>query len=170
MRKLKANLSASSLTQLAKDFKSYIGSFDYKCDLMIEKLISAGIPVVESTMQGFKGDSSRAYNYYYEIHRKENSAYGKLVVENEDILFIEFGAGIYWNMGGDSHPKEKEFGYGVGTYPGQTHAFDDEGWWYWDGTKRIHSFGTQAAMPIHNTYLEMANRVIDIAREVFGNG
>jgi hypothetical protein len=142
MRKFKADLSASSLKRLAKDFKSYVGTLDYKCDMMVERLISVGIPVVEANMQGFDGDSSHTFNYYFEIHRSEGYAYGKFIVENEDILFIEFGAGIHFNKG-ESHPQAKELGYGVGTYPGQTHAFDDEGWWYWDGIRRHHSFGTR---------------------------
>lgn len=172
MRKISIPLSVSGIENAIKEFKTYTNSFDLKCERLIERLIEVGIPVIERNIGSFKGDSSRNSNVYFELHRfpNEKSAWGKLVAQNEDILFIEFGAGIYWNRGRQSHPQEREFGYGVGTYPGQTHAFDENGWWYWNGFRRTHSYGTESTMPVYNAYVEMRDRVLDIAREVFGNG
>ena len=44
---------------------------------------------------------------------------------------IEFGAGIHYNKS-SSNPKSKDFKLGVGTFPDQTHAFDSNGWYYWE--------------------------------------
>lgn len=172
MRKLTAGLSADSLTRLAKDFKTYINSIDLKCEKFVERLINeVGIPVIEANIASAEGDSSKDCNTYVEIRRQPNKEVSAtLVVQNEDILFIEFGAGIVLNRNKPSHPQERELGYGVGTYPGQTHAFDDEGWFYWNGHRRIHSYGTEATMPVYNAYKEMVDQVERIAKEVFANG
>ena len=62
-------------------------------------------------------------------------------------------------------------GYGVGTFPGQTHAFQEEGWWFKDEEtdKWIHSYGVQATMPMYNASIEMRQKVTEIAKEVFAD-
>jgi hypothetical protein len=169
MRKLKATLSADGLKKLARDFRTEVGSFNLKCDTFVERLIEIGIPVVEENITSFKGDSSKNWNYYYEIHREKDSAWGKLIIEDKDILFIEFGAGIHYNNG-NAHPQASELGYGVGTYPGQTQAINPGYWWYKDNGGVHFSLGTEATMPVYKAYAEIVSRVGEIAREVFGNG
>lgn len=172
MRKMKAVLSTKSLRQLSNEFKTYVNTLDLKCERLIERLTAEGIKVVDQNMASFKGDSSRSYSTYVSIHRVPNkSVSATLVVENEDILFIEFGAGIHYNNSKVKNEKAAELGYGVGSYPGQTHAFNDKGWWYTDEAgNSIHSYGTEATMPVHKAYKAMVEQVIDIAKEVFANG
>ena len=172
MRKFQSDLSASSLAKLASDFKAYVSSLDYKCELLVRRLIEeVGLTVVQDNMNAFKGDSEKSYNTFFELHRyPDKGAYGKLVIENEDILFIEFGSGIYYNNG-NSHPQAKEFGYGIGTYPGQKNAINPGYWWYKDDNDNLRfSLGTEATMPVYKAYAEMISKVGIIAREVFGNG
>lgn len=172
MRKFKAGLSVSSINNMIKDLESYISNLDLKCEKLIDRLITeVGIPVVERNITSFKGDSNKEYNTYFELHRYPNKgASGKLVIEDKDILFIEFGAGIKYNNG-NTHPQASELGYGVGTYPGQTHAINPGYWWYKGDDGNLHfSMGTEATMPVYKAYAEMVNQVGTIAREVFGNG
>lgn len=86
------------------------------------------------------------------------------------LLGIEFGAGIYYNKKPDINPNANEFGYGVGTFPGQAHAFDERGWYYWDEKTQMwkHSYGVKATMPMYSAYIEMKPKIKTIAREVFG--
>lgn len=167
MRKLKAELSAKSLDNLVKEIKNYQASLPTKCRIFIDRLANEiGIPVIKENIATAKGDSDKNSNCVFQWHETKHGAYGTLVVENKDILFIEFGAGIIYNKG-KKHPKADEFGYGVGTYPGQIHAFDEEGWFYWDGTKRIPSKGTEATMPVNKAYISMVDGIVRIAKEVF---
>lgn len=172
MRKFKANLSPASLDNLVREVTTYISSLDQKCELLVRRLIEeVGLKVVQENINAFKGDSKKSYNTYFELHRyPEKGAFGKLVVENEDILFIEFGAGIHYNNG-NAHPQAHDFGYGVGTYPGQKNAINPGYWWYKDddGGLRL-SLGTEATMPVYKAYAEMITKVGIIAREVFANG
>lgn len=173
MRKIQVELSVDGIQKATREFRSYIATLDSKCERFVERLIAdVGLRVVETNMNSFKGDSDHNYSTYFELHRQpnEHSAWGKLVVQNKDILFIEFGAGIHYNNG-NAHPQAREFGYGVGTYPGQKNAINPGYWWYKDDGGDLHfSMGTEATMPMYRAYTEMINQVGTIAREVFGNG
>lgn len=173
MRKMKAVLSTKSLRQLSNEFNTYVNTLDLKCEQFTERLINeVGIPVININMSSFKGDSEHSYQTFIEIHRQPNKGVSaRLVVQNEDILFIEFGAGIHYNNSKAKNEKAAELGYGVGSYPGQTHAFNNKGWWYTDEAgNSIHSYGTEATMPVYNAYREMVDQVERIAKEVFANG
>lgn len=58
---------------------------------------------------------------------------------------------------------------GQGTFPGQTHAFDSNGWKWQDldGTWH-HSNGITPTTPMYKATMSMYAQVVAIAREVFG--
>lgn len=93
-------------------------------------------------------------------------------IENEGyapfntLLAVEFGAGIHHNP--KQNPKSQEMGYGVGTFPGQTHAYED-GWYYVGKDDKIHyTRGVKATMPMYNATVEIAEKIQETAKEVFG--
>ena len=83
------------------------------------------------------------------------------------LLAVEFGAGIFYNS--KENPKAPELGFGVGTYPGQIHAFED-GWYYWDDKTETwrYTHGIKATMPMYNAEQQIIQQYVKIAREVFG--
>lgn len=96
--------------------------------------------------------------------------------ESEAILFLEFGAGVI----GYGHPEPQ--GYGPGTYPGQTHALDPNGWWFETDDPNLairtskktgkmygHSYGTPAYMPMYSSVKALEMEFKAIAQEVFSN-
>lgn len=90
-----------------------------------------------------------------------------LQFSSEQALFIEFGAGIRYNEG-NQHPLAKKYGYGVGTYPNQTHANDKKGWAYFGRDGRWHhSYGTEGTMPIYSAGVDMRAKLVEIAKEVY---
>jgi hypothetical protein len=87
-------------------------------------------------------------------------------MSGKDALFIEFGAGIYYN--GSDPPHAQEFRYGVGTYnPASDNAFNPDGWYYWTGTERKHSYGTEGTYPMYHAAETARNNAIKNAIEVF---
>lgn len=79
----------------------------------------------------------------------------------EDLLFIEFGAGVHFNQNphGSPHPKGVELGYTIGDYSDLHHGLEDE--WSWlDPSGEWHkSHGTSAVMPMAFAAVEVgANR------------
>lgn len=163
-------LTPKALSGMANYITSYSREFATKNRLFVERLATLGIPIVDEKIRDAKGDSAKGYSKYIEISDGgDGISTARLVVQNKDILFIEFGAGIRYNQG-DAHPQAREFGYGVGTYPEQKHAFQMYGWYYIDHGVKIHSYGTEATMPVHSASLEIQSQIIDIAKEVFGFG
>lgn len=94
----------------------------------------------------------------------------RLKFSGEQVMFIEFGAGFYYNTNSDINNWAEQFGYGVGTYPNQVHANDESGWSYQADTGEwIHTMGTEATAPLFNAIQAIItkNRFAEIAREVY---
>lgn len=87
---------------------------------------------------------------------------GTRVAEVSPMLMAEFGSG--WL----SKVLDNVEGVGQGTFPGQTHAFDKDGWWWEtpDGEKH-HSIGEAPTYPLHSALFTMMFEVDRIAKEVF---
>jgi hypothetical protein len=110
-------------------------------------------------------------SYYTEIiYNKNGDITGASVrLSGDKVLFIEFSAGITY--GSNNYPLPSGSEYGVGTYPGQTHAFSPYGWWYTDersGETR-HSYGNRAYMPMYHAEQAVIIAVRKIAKEVFSS-
>ena len=162
-------LNTSSISELISNLKSYQKELTGKNALFVQRLAKAGIPVIDSTIAMTRGDANPSHRAYVkELPSSGDVVRCSLVLEGEDILFFEFGAGIYYNASDPSHASK--FGYGVGTYPNQTHAFDDNGWWYTDelGVSH-HSYGTEATSPMLHASYEIIAKIRQIAREVYGS-
>lgn len=93
-------------------------------------------------------------------------------------LFEEFGSGKWNYRGSASAEKGKLFlptsvdkrEYGRGSFPDQTHAFD-ESWWYKDLQGEWHqSSGYRPNAPLYMAYLEISRNAERVIREVFNNG
>ena len=82
------------------------------------------------------------------------------------LLMAEFGAGLRAERSSSKYAAK--MGMGTGTFPGQTHAFDPEGWYYKDLEGNWHhSYGVYASMPMYHAYMEMYDQIAQTAREVF---
>lgn len=159
-------LNTKSVNKLLTSLKAYQKSFSAKNMLFVERLAELGIPVIDSTMARTRGDANPSHDTEISISQIGNVVKGTLTLSGEDILFFEFGAGIYYNQSDPEHASK--FGYGVGTYPGQTHAFNDDGWWYTDDAGIAHhSYGTEATSPMLRASHEMIVNIRKIAREVY---
>lgn len=98
--------------------------------------------------------------------KEEVDKYGNAYPPFSTILAIEFGAGIHFNS--TPNPNADKFGLGVGTFPGQIHAFEDM-WFYWDEIDQMWkpTHGVKATMPMYNAQMELINNSIKIAKTVF---
>lgn len=94
-----------------------------------------------------------------------------VIASGEEAVFIEFGAGVYYNGGAGTspHPKGEENGFLIGEYgkgqgkknvwalPGSSHEYP------------ILTHGTPAAMPMYHGVQEVLTILVDLAKEVFGS-
>ena len=165
------SLEVKGLDKIIKTIDNYTKSLNGRMETFVERLMNVGIPVIDqnytkSMSRVTTEDYSLQHSTRVEVKNEGEYISATLYVEGEDLAFIEFGAGIYFHT--QDHPKASELGMGVGTYPNQTHAFDDF-WWYIgeDGVKHF-SRGTGASMPIFKASEEMQRQFLTIAKEVFG--
>lgn len=185
--KLKLNaFSLSDFTDAQKKVLAYRNGLIQKCGIFVQKLANKGILVGEQVL----GDSDEGYSRYitfgvdleYSKYKCKGLMYAtntgiiksqwmtKDGVKEADVsplLMVEFGAGLRANnawAATASHGKG-----GTGTFPGQTHAFDPEGWWYQDlGGEWHHSYGVTPTMPMGHALSEMMDQIHSTAMEVFG--
>ncbi len=163
-------LSTKSIGKAIQQLEQYKKSLIEKNHIFVERLADIGVPVIDKNMRVGVGDSDREHSTEIVITGTGDTVEGKLILSGKDILFWEFGAGTHFN-GGNQNPKANEFGYGPGTYPGQTHVPIPGYWFYYDEDNNKHfSRGTEATMPMYKASREIIEKMNQIAREVFGSG
>lgn len=174
-KKIKMGLSLSSINQAIQEVLQYKADLNHKIRTLCQRLVEIGrVTAVE-----YIGESSLGGTVRVTIDISSTTTGCKAVVVAvgqtktsagyapvNTLLLIEFGAGIRYNPA--PNPKAGEYGMGVGTYPGQMHAFDPDGWYYWgEDEEWHHSYGIKATMPMYNAAKTIRERVVLIAREVF---
>lgn len=167
--KMQISLSKSSVQKALSQAREYQRQLNNKNRLFVKRLAESGIPVVDQNIDRADGDSDKYHDTKVIVNSYGDYSWARLQVSGKDILFIEFGAGIYYNN--SPIPHASSFGYGIGTYnPGSDNAFNPDGWWYRDSSGiSQHSYGTEATMPMLKASSAIISNIRRIAREVYGS-
>ena len=158
-----------SIQNCIKQIEAYRDDLSRKCELFVRRLAELGFPVIDSNIAAAQGTSDKNHNTYIKINSFGSYSQAELIVEGQGILFIEFGAGIYYNgsAAASPHPLGKEFGYTIGSY-GQGKG-KQSAWGYYDKSGAlVITHGTEATMPVYKAGLEIRKQMLKIAKEVFG--
>jgi len=165
---LEATFSEEGLRSLARQIHNYRAGIESANDRFVRRLAEEGFDIAQMSIQS-SGHYDRdkpigTLDIISDESGKVSSC--RLVFSGEQVLFVEFGAGFYYNT--KENPWSDTYGYGVGTYPGQTHANDPGGWSYHgNDDKWHHTRGTEATMPMYNASVDMRSKIIKIAKEVY---
>lgn len=176
-KKFSEELSVKGIEALKRQLLQYKDSLPVKCEKLVSRLLQSGVEVSQSKIS--ESPLGKYVTVTTNISAENMGCNGILLakgaVKEQDgyepfsiLLAIEFGAGIHFNP--TPNPLiSSEFPYGVGTFPGQTHAYQDT-WFYWDENtqewKPTH--GVKATMPMYNADMEIIQNVVKFAKEVFG--
>lgn len=177
-RKFKVDiLSQSSIKNLQKELTKYRGSLQDKSVELAKRLSDIGLRVTDLKIN--ESPLGKYVSVQSSISEEEAGCRAVIMTTGKIfqspgfppfnvMLAIEFGAGIHYND--KENPYSKKMGFGVGSFPGQMHAFDKEGWFYWDDTAQgwRHSYGVKATMPLFYAYNEIFEKAKAAAKEVFG--
>lgn len=171
----KSDLSVSGLNDLKRQLLQYKDELPMKCEILVSRLLQSGVAVSQARIS--ESPLGKYVTVTINISTDKMGCKGILlakgaVKESEGyapfsiLLAIEFGAGIHYNP--TPNPNADKFGLGVGTFPGQVHAFEDT-WFYWDENtqewKPTH--GVKATMPMYSADMEIIQNVVKITKEVF---
>lgn len=166
---IKGTLSVKSIKQMQRELERYRQSIVDKNAVFLSRIAQAGIEVIDEKIAESRGDSDKNHNTRFVVRTFDGHSEAKLVCEGVDILFIEFGAGVHYNgpAGSSPHPLGPEFGYTIGSFGEGNGKYDN--WGYYDESGALHiSHGTEATMPMYHAAETMRQKVIEIAKEVFG--
>lgn len=167
-RTININLfDSGSIDKAIQEIRHYQNNLQRKVQIFVDRLAREGLQVVRSTMESIPDEEKGSY--YTEIVNTTNGdIIGAAVrLTGDQVLFIEFSAGIRY--GTSSYPLPSGDKYGMGTYPGKGHWNDPNGWWYIDERgEKHHSYGNRAYMPMYHAEQSIIKQVRRIAKEVFG--
>lgn len=169
-KRIRISLSEKSIRNAINEIEVYKRQFVERNEVFVRRLAELGIPVIDQNIAAAQGDSDKSHNTYIKINSFGSYSEAKLVVEGVDLLFIEFGAGVYYNgsAGTSPHQKGEEFGYTIGSY-GKGQGSKDFWFYYADTGEAVMSHGTEATMPVFRASQEIIQNIRGIAREVFGS-
>lgn len=171
-------LSVKSVEKAIRQLKSYKQWLRNKTTELVKALAEVGIPVIETNVaeagytfdsKGVRSGSNTEHYTYVRLNNFGSYAQANLVVEGEEILFIEFGAGVYYNgeAGTSPHPKGQEFNFLIGSY-GAGHGVQKV-WAYYDETGAlVMTRGVEATMPVLKAYEKIITDYKSVVRRVFG--
>lgn len=165
-KKIKMNLSESSIQAAIDELEKYKQNLTLKCQILVDRLAKEGLQVVQATMESVP-DIDRG-SYFTEVINNSDGTIKRATIRltGDKVLFIEFAAGIRYES--PANPKASELGYGPGTYPGKGHWNDPNGWWYRDESGNPHhSYGNRAYMPMYHASTALTLMLKSLAREVF---
>jgi hypothetical protein len=176
---LKCNiLSLSSIESLQKELKKYSDNLTAKCEEVVRRLAEIGLEEAEKHFSeaGFTYDekgieSGSDVEHYSEIKVTTLHGYSHadLIVSGNEIAFIEFGAGVYYNgaVGQSPNPDGQKLGMVIGSY-GEGHGKQNVWGYYTESGELVLTHGTKATMPMYNATMRMYEDAPKIVREVFG--
>lgn len=167
-------LSTKSFRDAAEQVRKAMAKLEAKCELFCRELIKEGYDVTVSILESHidSGKTIGSLEIIEDGTRGNFSA--TLRVSSEAILFLEFGSG---RVGQNTAPHAGEFGMGSGTYPSQVPIQDrsgryenwnnPDGWYYYKGGKKHHSYGMAASLPMYHGMKAMRTQIQTIAERVF---
>lgn len=175
---IEMSLSQKSIQETIQKLKQYQNYLQRKSKELVQELANVGIPVINENMananfkydsKGIESGSDTSHTTRVEISSNGIVTMANLIVSGKELMFIEFGAGVYYNgsAGSSPHPKGQEFGMVIGSYGlgnGQKKV-----WGYIDDSgELVLTHGTKATMPVYKADLEIIQRYKEVAKKVFG--
>ena len=180
-KKIRFNaFSPSGVNDAMRQLAEYRKSILDKCELFCKRLAEKGIEVAEQ----HTGKFGSHIRFDIQTSRIPDGAQAILIATNTSLIHVRWiGAGVAYGeadisplmmaefgsgLPAQKNPRGPEFGMGTGTFPGQTHADDPDGWSYMD-TEGVwhHSYGETPTMPMDQASKAIIKAVRQTAREVF---
>ncbi len=117
MKVIKADLSSSGLDSLYKEVREYQRALVKRCDSFVKMLVEEGVRYAKALVPVDTGQTLMRIEGRYD----PSSNKGKIWVDSEYAVFIEFGTGVIGMQ--NPHPDPGNWVY-------DTNNHGESGWWY----------------------------------------
>lgn len=179
-KKISFGLSVKEVRNAIKEIKEYQNSLTGKCEELCRRLSAEGIVIAQAHIgnSGFgkyvrlsseispEKAGCKAIFFMEDSQKIVSKWQNQDGVQSKEIspsLMLCFGSGL------KAQNPTNVPNVGAGSYG--KHGSDPNGWWYMDlSGVWHHSTGIEPKMPMYNAGKELRDKVVEIAREVFGNG
>ena len=166
MKQIKFGLSPKEIQTAVKQLQQYKMGLSLKCKTLVKLLSEYGMSVSKAILEQHIYSGQTIGSIRIEDMSDGSITKMSIVVESDAIMFLEFGSGIKYS--GTVNPKSAELGMGAGTYPGEGHWDDPNGWWYLgDDGEYHHTYGIEACMPMYNASMAIMRTLGVIGKQVF---
>lgn len=168
MKTITMTLDSKSIDKALKEIREYKKWLQKKTDELLSALVDVGVKEASIRFTTAMYDGLEAQPDADVEGIKTNDGW-VIRAKGRDVVFIEFGAGVYHNPS-EPYPNPRpdgivgigEFGDGKGKR---------QGWVYKNANdERVFTRGNPSAMPLWYATQEMERQITKIAREVFGRG
>lgn len=166
-----SKLTPEAVDKAIEELREYRRNLQSKVEELTRRLAEIGVDVIKITMSGI--DPERAGTDWnasvVSVDAENNTVTAVYRLSGSEVAFIEFSEGVTYGTPPGGYPLDSGKGFGVGTYPGQTHAYNPKGWYYKSKItgEAIHTYGNPAYMPVYHSTEALLLEVGRIAREVF---
>lgn len=169
--KITIELSEQGIDKAIKELADFKRDFLKKVDLLREKVAERLADEAKKDFTGAVVDDLIKGGQRYaqvDVSVDKRGNITVVVASGEDAVWIEFGAGVYYNgsPGSSPHPNGAELGLTIGSF-GKGNGKKETWGFYEDGELRL-THGTPARMPMARAVTTVCNEISQIAKEVFG--
>lgn len=172
---LSFGLSEKEINRAIKELAKYKQEIIRKTELLREKVAERLADEARSGFSGaivderiLKGGSTSPQYAQVDVSVDNRGSVTVVVASGEDAVWVEFGAGVYFNgsPGSSPHPHGVELGMTIGGF-GKGNG-KKETWGFYEDGELMLSHGTPARMPMTRAVTTVCNDIQEIAKEVFG--
>ena len=159
---IQLGFDSASATKALRELQEYQSWLRYKAGKFAHELAARGADdaLVTFLTADYKGPRD---DIKVDVDDRGDGVYA-IVVNGVTAVIIEFGAGV---ARGGGHELAGKFGFGPGTFPGQTHAMDPNGWYLPKSKGGGHTDGNPPSRAMYNAANTLRRELANIAREVF---
>lgn len=170
--KIKMSLKADSISEGIRRLEDYQKDLSRKAEQIRKRVANLLQMMVQ---EGFNGsgyddvlwEGMKVPNVNVTVDNEDNISL--VIAHGKEAVFIEFGAGVYHNPGGSSHPSRPPGIVQIGEY-GKGYG-KRQVWGYYDESGDLKlTHGTPASMPMYQAVKLIAEEIPHIARDVFKGG
>lgn len=167
MPKYKANLSAKSFRQLARNIRDYRKSLQDKCEEFAYRMAEEGVAIAQLKILGFDAVMTGELLDSMNLEAGDivsNGATYYVYTDCDWASFVEFGTGVTGSQ--NPHPET-----GLANWKYDVNNHGESGWWYFNDGEWHWTKGMPSRPFMYETAQQLKDMsvILHIAREVFGD-